>query len=82
MATPLNISATRAARALRRTGSPTFIQRSRQVASEQKAIWHHVTGAGRSQVRRPFFDLGEGEQDRLRSGLEALIQARLDGSAT
>ena len=34
-----------------------MIQRSRRVSPELKATYHHVTGAGKSHVRRPFFDL-------------------------
>lgn len=82
MAKRPSVSARGAARRLRQSGAPTFIQRSRAVSSEQKAIWHHVTGAGRSRVTREFFDLGEAEQDQVKQGLEALVQARLDGQTT
>jgi hypothetical protein len=56
----------------RRRG-PTLIQRSRAESSEQKAIFHHVTGAGKSRVKRRFFDLTGEDQDTLKQGLERLV---------
>ena len=35
----------------------TRSQVSRSVSPRQKAEWHHVTGAGRSHVLRPFFGI-------------------------
>lgn len=69
------VSAKATAKRLRR--GPTFIQRSRQTSSEQKAIWHNVTGAGRSRVMRPFFELGDQDQAAIKDGIERLIQARI-----
>lgn len=60
----------------KRTG-PTFIGLSRQVPSEQKAIWHNVTGAGRSGVIRKFFDVNDDDTDACEVGLGTLIEARL-----
>lgn len=57
----------------------TFIQRSRAESSEQKAIWHNVTGAGRSHVRREFFGLTEQEQESAKATLERAIAQRLQG---
>lgn len=67
-----------AAKGLRRVLSPTFIGKSRAVASEQKAIWHDVTGAGRRGVVRHFFGI-ETDEDKavLRDGLERLIARRI-----
>jgi hypothetical protein len=59
-------------------GGPTFIQRSRSASSEQKAIWHNVTGAGRSGVIREFFGLNQDDGTAIQNGLETLIKARLD----
>jgi hypothetical protein len=56
---------------------PTFIQRSRSLPSEQKAIYHNVTGAGRSQVIRKFLGLTDQNQADLRDGLERLIAGRI-----
>lgn len=55
----------------------TFIQRSRSESSEQKAMFHQVTGAGRSHVLRQFFGLTTEEQQVTRTRLEAAITARL-----
>lgn len=43
----------------------TFIQRSRSVGAADKAYYHHVAGAGRSRVKREFFDLSETEMDEV-----------------
>jgi len=57
--------------------SGTGIQRSRAVSSSEKATFHHVTGAGRRHVRRPFFDLNESDMRTLTThydrGLEKLL---------
>jgi hypothetical protein len=55
----------------------TFIGRSRAESSEQKAIWHHRTGAGRSKVKRQFFDLNDTDKQALRDGLEQALTIRL-----
>jgi hypothetical protein len=68
--------------AKRQRSGPTFIGLSRQVASEQKAIWHNVTGAGRRGVIRQFFDVNEEDQTAFAQGLEKLIQARLKEQAS
>lgn len=53
----------------------TFIQRSRRKSPAEKAAYHEVTGAGRSRVKRPFFNLtAEDEKaivDRIDRGLQA-----------
>jgi hypothetical protein len=56
----------------------TFIHQSRAISSEQKAIWHNVTGAGKSGVTRKFLGLTDQDQIDLRDGLEKLIEARID----
>ena len=61
---------------------PTFIQRSRGESSEQKAIWHNVTGAGRSQVVREFFGLDDSDHTAVRDAVETLLARRLEGSGT
>lgn len=55
----------------------TFIQRSRGESSEQKAMWHNVTGAGRSGVIRTFFDLSREEQEACRDLLQTQLETRL-----
>lgn len=44
---------------------PTMIQRSRAMGAEEKAVFHNLTGAGRSHVLRPFMDLTEEDQNVL-----------------
>ena len=55
----------------------TFIGKSRSVASEQKAIWHNVTGAGASGVIRRFFDVNERRQQMASEALDKLVAQRL-----
>lgn len=55
-------------------GTGTFIQRSRALGAADKAFFHNETGAGRSQVKREFFDLNEGEVDQI----EAAVLRHLD----
>lgn len=61
----------------KRTG-PTFIQRSRNVPSEQKAAFHQVAGAGRSRVKRPFLGLTPDDEqaivDRFAVGLDRILK--------
>lgn len=72
-------TAKRAAKKVRK--GPTFIQRSRAVSSEQKAIWHNVTGAGKSRVLRPFFEVGKDDQEAIKDGIETLLKARIESTA-
>jgi hypothetical protein len=74
-------AAKKAAKSRRRQSSTTFIQRSRNESSEQKAIWHQVTGAGRSHVRRRFVGLTEDETAKTKAVLEGLIADRLRGAS-
>jgi hypothetical protein len=68
---------TKKRKARQRVSSTTFIQRSRNESSEQKAMWHHVTGAGRSHVKREFFGLTDDEQQKNKAVLEGEIAKRL-----
>lgn len=43
----------------------TFIQLSRAVGAADKAYFHHEAGAGRSRVRRRFFDVNASELSRI-----------------
>jgi hypothetical protein len=63
----------RPAKRTKRAGG-TFIQRSRAIGAEEKALYHSVTGAGRSQVKRNFFDLSRSDEDAI----VALIEQGLD----
>ena len=51
----------------------TFIQGSRNVSAEQKALYHQVQGAGRSHVLRPFLGLTPTDESVIQQRLEALI---------
>ncbi len=41
-----------------RRSTQTLIQKSRGISPQQKAIYHNLVGAGRSRVKREFFDMG------------------------
>lgn len=49
----------------------TFIQRSRAVSPEQKALYHQVLGAGKSRVKREFFGVSDADLAAIKSRLEA-----------
>jgi hypothetical protein len=62
-----------------RAGSKgTFIQASRGVSSEQKAIYHHVAGAGRSRVVRSFFDLTDADENVIQEQVDLYLTRMLD----
>jgi hypothetical protein len=61
----------------RSVSAGTFIQRSRQVPSEEKAAYHNALGAGRRGTIRRFFDLSEDDQGTLREKLGELVEMRL-----
>lgn len=59
----------------------TFIQRSRSVAGADKALFHHVSGAGKSKVKRQFFGLSAAEKDRIRAAVQAHLSKAVKGGA-
>jgi hypothetical protein len=65
-----------------RQGGSTFIQRSRGESSEQKAIFHNVSGAGRSHVKRPFFGVSDEDAAAAVGKLNTQIEARLRALST
>ena len=48
------------------------------MSSSEKATYHHVTGAGRRHVRRPFFDLTESDMRTLTELYERGLNLLLD----
>ncbi|WP_291981918.1 hypothetical protein [Luteitalea sp.] len=58
----------------RRRSGPTLVQRSRRVSPQQKALYHQVTGAGRTKVRRPFLGLTAAEMRDIATVLDAGIR--------
>ena len=69
---------TRTKRPRRRASMTTFIQRSRNESSEQKAMFHDVMGAGRSHVRRHFFGLNDAEAERCKDLLARELGKRVE----
>ena len=67
--------------AKRRGGSGTLIQRSRAISPQQKAIWHNVSGAGRSKVKREFFALSAKDEDDIERMLETRVDVNLQRGA-
>lgn len=53
--------------------APTFIQRSRALTAEQKALFHQTLGAGKSKVKRPFLGVTPAEREEIDRRIEALI---------
>jgi hypothetical protein len=63
----------------KRAARQTFVQRSRGGrTAEQKALYHQVQGAGRSQVKRPFLGLTPDEDRQVGTRIEALIDRAID----
>ena len=60
-----------------KTGGPTFIQRSRAVGPEQKALYHQVLGAGKSRVKREFFDISQADIMALAARLQSLMGEKI-----
>ncbi len=58
-------------------GRGTFIQQSRAVSPEQKALYHHALGAGKSRVKREFFDVSDAELSAIIGQVEAFVGRRL-----
>lgn len=61
------------------TGGGTFIQRSRAVPGADKALFHNVTGAGRSHVIRKFFGLTSDEKTLIRDRVQAYLSRQAAG---
>jgi hypothetical protein len=61
-----------------RGSAQTLIQQSRRIGSAQKAQYHEIEGAGRSHIRRPFFELNDDDISqvlfRLEIGVERLLK--------
>ena len=55
----------------------TFIRRSRKADAAEKAVIHNLKGAGRSRVKRPFFQLNEQDVTTIVAELESRLRARL-----
>jgi hypothetical protein len=59
----------------------TFIQRSRSKGAEEKATYHQVTGAGKSRIRRRFFELSDADVDAIVKQVDRGIEEGLKKSA-
>jgi hypothetical protein len=53
------------------TERKTIIQRSREMSSQEKAIYHQIAGAGKSRVKRKFFELSDGDIEAIAKRLDA-----------
>lgn len=56
----------------------TFIQRSRSKTPAEKARFHQIDGAGKSKVKRLFFELNANDEaaivNRIQDGLDAALK--------
>ena len=55
----------------------TLIQRSRAISPQQKAVYPAEVGAGKSRVKRDFFNLGPGDAEAVTRMLQSRITTRL-----
>jgi len=60
-----------------KTPPRTFIQRSRSVSPEQKAMYHAVLGTGRRRVVRDFFDVSADDQTVVAERLQQVLDRRI-----
>lgn len=60
-----------------RSGS-TPTQRSRSVRAVDKAIFHNVTGAGKTHVLRPFFGLSPADEQAIEDELGVAIDVNIE----
>lgn len=58
----------------------TFIQRSRSVGAADKAFYHQEAGAGKSRVKRQFFDLSERDIDTIQDRVDRYLGTALEAS--
>ena len=56
---------------------PTLIQRSRRKSAAEKAAFYEVAGAGKSKVKRPFFDLNPKDERAIEDRLSAFLDRQL-----
>jgi len=54
-----------------------MIARSRGVSSAEKAAYHHEAGAGKSRVKRPFFDLSPKDEAAILTRVDQAVAAAL-----
>lgn len=56
----------------------TFIQRSRSKTPAEKAAFHQIDGAGKSKVKRLFFELDNADEaaivDRIQGGIDKALR--------
>lgn len=58
----------------------TLIQRSRDVAGADKALFHQITGAGKPRVKRKFFGLASEEKTTIRDRVQAHVSRQVQGT--
>lgn len=56
----------------------TLNQRSRSKRPSEKAVYHHVTGAGKRRVLRPFFGIAPSDERPLVAEIERRLDANLN----
>ena len=52
----------------------TLIQRSRAIGAADKAEWHTISGAGKSRVKREWFDLNAADEAAAQAVLDAYLE--------
>jgi phage gpG-like protein len=57
----------------------TLIQQSRRVPPSQKATYHQLTGAGKSQIKREFFGLTPDDETVIAARIQRELQRVIDG---
>lgn len=58
----------------------TLIQRSREKRPSEKAWFHQVSGAGKSRVKRPFFELSADDERAIEDEVGIALTTNLGKS--
>lgn len=61
----------------KKRGGRSLIQQSRAARPSEKALVHNVTGAGKSRVKRAFFDLDASDEKALEEELGRRLTTNL-----
>lgn len=60
----------------------TIYQRSRNVRAVDKAVFHQITGAGKSHVKRQFFGLSEADMQAIEDETDLALAVNLQSEGS
>lgn len=66
----------------KRPASQTVYQRSRNVRPVDKAIFHQITGAGKSHIKRQFFGLSDADVKAIEDEVDLSLAVNLQSEGS